>query len=186
MSKILTMPSIGFSEIGPWSIWNAWSKMQRGLHNELVEILIFGEAIRISRFVENFRNKNNFSLWCLVFKTKVWHFGFRYSLSCLRQLWVLYRLTSYPISDSNATDSVLKGYPNQTFTVPVCLCKRPHLCLIQLTEGTNRRRIPLQHEDHSGNDPHLVRGFPRLYSGMFPDRFWIVSVLVGSREIRLV
>ena len=65
-------------------------------------------------------------------------------------------------------------------------CDEPRLGLNQLNDGTDRRRIPLQDENHSGNEPHLVPGFPSLCSGMFPQRFRIVSVLVGSKEIHLV
>ena len=65
-------------------------------------------------------------------------------------------------------------------------CEKLRLYLNQLSDGTDRHRIPPQDEDHSGNDPHLVRGFPHLSSGIFPERFRIVSVPVGSREIRLL
>ena len=61
-------------------------------------------------------------------------------------------------------------------------CEEPHLGLNQLNDGTDRRRVPLQDEDHPGNDPHLVPGFPHLCSGMFPERFRSASVSVGSRE----
>ena len=62
----------------------------------------------------------------------------------------------------------------------------PRLGLNQMNDVTNRRRVPLQDEDHPGNDPHLVPGFPRLCSGTFPERFRSVSVPVDSRESRLV
>ena len=64
----------------------------------------------------------------------------------------------------------------------ICYCKEPRLGLSQLNDGIDRRRVPLQDEDHLGNDPHSVPGFPRLCSGMF--RSALVSV--GSREIRLI
>ena len=64
-------------------------------------------------------------------------------------------------------------------------CEEPRLCLSQLNDGIDRRRIPLQDQDHPGNDPHLVPSFPRLCSGMFPERFRSASISVGSREIRL-
>ena len=50
----------------------------------------------------------------------------------------------------------------------------------------DRRRTLLQDGDNSGNDPPLVPGFSRRCSGMFPVRFRRVSVLAGSREIRLI
>ena len=65
-------------------------------------------------------------------------------------------------------------------------CEEPRLGLNQLNVGTDRRRVQLQDEDRSGNDSHLVPAFPRLCSGMFPERFRSVSVSVGSREIRLI
>ena len=65
-------------------------------------------------------------------------------------------------------------------------CEELHLSLNQLNDGSDRQRVPLQDEDNSGNDPHLVPGFLRLCSGMFPQRFRSVSVPVGSRKIRLV
>ena len=34
------------------------------------------------------------------------------------------------------------------------------MCLSQLNDGIDRRRVPLQDEDHPGNDPHLVSSFP--------------------------
>ena len=48
------------------------------------------------------------------------------------------------------------------------------------------RRCLLQDEDHSGSRPHSFPGFPRLCSGMFPERFRNASVSVGSKEIRLI
>ena len=65
-------------------------------------------------------------------------------------------------------------------------CEEYRLGLNQLNDGTGRLSIPLQDEDHSGNDPQLIAGFLRLCSGMFPERFRSVSVTVGSKEIRLV
>ena len=65
-------------------------------------------------------------------------------------------------------------------------CEEPGLCLSQLNDGIDRRRVPLQDEDHPGNDPDLVSGFPRLCSRMFPERFRSASVSVGSEETRLI
>ena len=56
----------------------------------------------------------------------------------------------------------------------------------QLNDGIDRRRIPLQDEDHPGNDPQFVPVFPNLCSRMFPERFRSASVSVGSREIRII
>ena len=56
----------------------------------------------------------------------------------------------------------------------------------QLNDGIDRRRVSVQDEDHPGNDPHLVPDFPRLCSGMFPERFRSASVSVGSEETRLI
>ena len=64
-------------------------------------------------------------------------------------------------------------------------CEEPPLGLNHFIDGTDRRRVPLQDEDHPGNHPHLVPGFPTLRSGTFPERFQSTSVPVGSREIRL-
>ena len=50
----------------------------------------------------------------------------------------------------------------------------------------DRRRVPLQDEDHPGNDPHSIPSFPRLCSKMFPEWFWTASVSVGSGKIRLI
>ena len=65
-------------------------------------------------------------------------------------------------------------------------CQEPRLCLSQLNDGIDRQRVPLQDEDHSGSRPQSFPGFPRLCSGMFPERFRSASVFVGSREIRLI
>ena len=59
-------------------------------------------------------------------------------------------------------------------------CEEPRLGLNQLNDGTDRWRVPLHDEDHPGNDPHLVPVFPRLCSGMTPERFRGASVTVGS------
>ena len=64
--------------------------------------------------------------------------------------------------------------------------EEPPLGLRQLNDEIDKRRVPLQDEDHPGNDPHLVPGFPRLCSGTFPERFRSVSVSVGSKEIRII
>ena len=56
-------------------------------------------------------------------------------------------------------------------------CESPRLGLNQLVDWTDRLRIQLQDEDFSGNDHKLVADFQRLQSGMFPERFRIVSVL---------
>ena len=58
--------------------------------------------------------------------------------------------------------------------------------LNHLNDGTHGRRVPLQDEDHPENDPHVVPGFPRLCSRMFPERFRSVSVPVGSTEVRQI
>ena len=50
-------------------------------------------------------------------------------------------------------------------------CEEPRLGLNQINDATDRRRVPLQDEDHLENDPHLVPGFPRLCSGMIAERF---------------
>ena len=47
-------------------------------------------------------------------------------------------------------------------------------------------RCLLQDEDHSGSRPHSFPGFPRLCSGMFPERFRCAFVSVGLTEIRLI
>ena len=65
------------------------------------------------------------------------------------------------------------------------VCEEPRLSMNQLNDGTDRRRVSLQDEDHPGNDPRLVPGFPRLCSGMFTERLRSVSVPVGSRVIHL-
>ena len=65
------------------------------------------------------------------------------------------------------------------------ICQGPRLCLSQLNDRVDRRRVPLQDEDHSGSRPHSFPGFPRLCFGMFPERFRNASLSVGSREIRL-
>ena len=65
------------------------------------------------------------------------------------------------------------------------ICEEPRLGPNLLIDGSDRRRIPLHDEDHPGNNPHLVLGFPRLCSGMFTEGFRSASVSVGSKEIRL-
>ena len=65
-------------------------------------------------------------------------------------------------------------------------CEEPRLGLSQLNDAIDRRRVPFQDEDHPGSDPHLVPGFPHLCSGLFPERFRRMSVIVGSGEIRLI
>ena len=62
------------------------------------------------------------------------------------------------------------------------MCEEYRLGLNRMSDGTDRRRIPLQDEDHSGHDPHLLPGFLCLCSGMFPKRFPTVSVPACSRE----
>ena len=61
-------------------------------------------------------------------------------------------------------------------------CEEPRLCLRQLNDGIDRRRVPLQDEDHPGIDLHLVPRFPRLCFGMSPERFRSASASVGSEE----
>ena len=51
---------------------------------------------------------------------------------------------------------------------------------------SGRGRCLLQDEDHSGSRHHSFPGFPRLCSGMFPERFRNASLSVGSREIRVI
>ena len=65
-------------------------------------------------------------------------------------------------------------------------CEEPRMGVSHLNDGTDRRIVPLQDEDHPGNNPLLVPGFPRLCSGKFPERSRSASVYVGSREIRLI
>ena len=65
-------------------------------------------------------------------------------------------------------------------------CEEPRLGLNQLNDGTDKRRVPLQDEDHPGNHHHLVPGFPTLCFGKFPERFRSASVSVVSREIRVI
>ena len=52
----------------------------------------------------------------------------------------------------------------------VAMYEAPGLGLSQLNDGTDRRRFPLQDDNHPGTDPHLVPVFPRLCSGMFLER----------------
>ena len=54
-------------------------------------------------------------------------------------------------------------------------CEELRLYLNQLSDGTGRRRILLQDEDHSGNDPHSVSGLLRRRSENIPERFQIES-----------
>ena len=65
-------------------------------------------------------------------------------------------------------------------------CEEPFLGLNRSAEETDRRRILLEDEHQSGYDRPLVPSFPRLCSGMFPERLRTVSVLVVPRENRLV
>ena len=65
----------------------------------------------------------------------------------------------------------------------MCNCEEPRLGLNGMSNETDRGKIPLRVEDHSGNDPHLVPDFPHLCSGMFPERSRIASVPADSREI---
>ena len=65
-------------------------------------------------------------------------------------------------------------------------CEEPCVGLNLLSDGTVTRRVPFQDEDHPGNDPQLVPGFPRLCSGRFPELLRSASESVGSREIRLI
>ena len=60
------------------------------------------------------------------------------------------------------------------------------LGLSQLNDVTERRRVPLQDEDHPGNDPHLVPRLLRLCSGMILERFRSVSASVDSKNIRSI
>ena len=62
-------------------------------------------------------------------------------------------------------------------------CEEPGLYLKQLNDVTDRKRVPFQDEDHPGNDPHLVLGFPRLCSGTFAERSRSLSVHVGGKKI---
>ena len=63
-------------------------------------------------------------------------------------------------------------------------CERSRRSLSQLGCWHDRERTPLQDWDHSENDPRLVPDFLRQRSGMFPERFWRMSVPVSSRENR--
>ena len=58
-------------------------------------------------------------------------------------------------------------------------CEEPCLRLSQLNDGIDRWRVPLQDEDHPGNDPHLVPGFPR----MFPEWVCICGFRKNSFEL---
>ena len=59
-------------------------------------------------------------------------------------------------------------------------CEEPRSGLNKLSDGSDRLRIPLQDDGYSGNDPHLVPGFQRLSCGLFRERFWSVSITLGS------
>ena len=56
----------------------------------------------------------------------------------------------------------------------------------QLSWRTDRSRTLLRDEHHFWNDLHFIPFFLCLCSGIFRQRFWIVSVSAGSRELRLV
>ena len=55
------------------------------------------------------------------------------------------------------------SWPPQVF---VDNCEEPRLGLNHLNDGTDRRRVSLQDEDHPGNDPHLVPAFAEF---VFPN-----------------
>ena len=65
-------------------------------------------------------------------------------------------------------------------------CEEPRICHSHMNDGIDRRSVPLQDEDHLGNDPHLVPGFQRLCSGVFPERFPSASLSVASEETPLI
>ena len=67
-----------------------------------------------------------------------------------------------------------------------CKCGEPRLSLSRLIDETDRRRNPLQDKDHPGTDPRLFPAFKRLHSGIIPEQFRTVTVLVCSPDIRLV
>ena len=65
-------------------------------------------------------------------------------------------------------------------------CEELRLVLNHINNGTDSRRVPLQDEDHPGNDPHVVPDFPPLCSGIIPERSRSASVSAGSRENHLI
>ena len=46
----------------------------------------------------------------------------------------------------------------------------PLLYLSQLSWWTDRKRNPLEDEDHSENDPQLVSGYKRKFPGTVPEK----------------
>ena len=60
------------------------------------------------------------------------------------------------------------------------------LGLSQLSDGTDKRRIPFQDEDLSWNKPHLLPGFPSPCSELFMKQLQIVSVTVDLGKCSLV
>ena len=62
------------------------------------------------------------------------------------------------------------------------ICEKLHLGLNELNDGTDRQKVPLQNEDHPGNEPSLFSCFPLFCSGMFLERFRGASISVGSRD----
>ena len=65
-------------------------------------------------------------------------------------------------------------------------CKEPRFGLNQLSYETDRLRIPLQDENLSEDELHMIPGFLRLGSGCSAERFRNVSLHVSSIEIRLL
>ena len=62
-------------------------------------------------------------------------------------------------------------------------CEEPRLCLKQMINGTDRRKIPLQDEDHLGNDSLMVPGFPHLCSGSFWNSSGVCLYLWNEEKI---
>ena len=65
----------------------------------------------------------------------------------------------------------LRWIRNLSIVLWVYYCEEHRLGLNLLNDGTDRRRVAPQDEDHPGNDPQLVPGFPCLCWGLFPERF---------------
>ena len=74
-----------------------------------------------------------------------------------------------------------QGSNRESFFEILSPCERSRPCLSQLGCWQNKQRFPVQDGDHSGDDPHLVPGFVRQRSGVFPERFRRMSVRLVSR-----
>ena len=68
-----------------------------------------------------------------------------------------YQLDAYPFDRRNSNTVIAENIVRSN-----ACCEKPCQGLNQLNDGTDKRRVPLQDEDHHGNDLHLVLGFPRL------------------------